>query len=86
MGYEVAMDLAGLGGRIVLACRDIDAGERAASRIRERTGNNDVDCAWLDLLSLDLVRSFAAEMSTRDGGMCALVCNAAGKIDTSLGS
>jgi len=56
------MDLAGLGRRIVLACQDVDAGERAALRIRERTGNNDVGCAWLDLLSLDLVRSFAAEI------------------------
>ena len=74
MGYEAAMDLAGLGRRIVLACQDVDAGERAALRIRERTGNNDVGCAWLDLLSLDLVTSFAVEMSTRDRGVRALVC------------
>ncbi|KAL3765165.1 hypothetical protein ACHAW5_008584 [Stephanodiscus triporus] len=66
LGYVAAMDLVGLGRRIGLACQDIDAGERVASRIRERTGNDDVGCALLDLLSCP----------RGTGGVRALVCNA----------
>lgn len=76
LGYAAALDLASLGGRIVLACRDVDAGERAASRIRESTGNDSVDCARLDLSSLDSVWSFADEMTARGEEVFALVCNA----------
>ena len=76
LGYEAAKDFANCGGKIILACRDGDAGERAAVKIRQSTGNEDVDCMILDLASLDSVRKFATEIKTRNEKIYALICNA----------
>lgn len=86
LGYEAARELArrcaavGAGSeggcRIVLACRDVDAGNSAAERIRTDSGNDDVECLKLDLSSLDSVREFSRVMKDRDEKVCALICNA----------
>lgn len=76
LGYAAAQTLAELGGKIILACRDFDAGERAASTIRKATGNADVQCALLDLSSLESVRTFASALTLKNERIFALVCNA----------
>jgi len=76
LGYEAAKYLARGGGKIILACRNGDAGERAALEIRESTGNKDVNFLKLDLASLSSVRSFATDFKTRNEKVHALVCNA----------
>jgi hypothetical protein len=42
IGYETALALADLGAEVVLLCRNVEQGERAADRIREQTGNRRV--------------------------------------------
>lgn len=76
LGFAAAKYLAEIGGKVLLACRDVDAGERAASTIRKATGNDDVGCAKLDLSSLESVRSFAAEILMKNERIHTLVCNA----------
>jgi NAD(P)-dependent dehydrogenase (short-subunit alcohol dehydrogenase family) len=76
LGYAAAQILAEFGGKILLACRDIDAGERAALAIRSATGNADVRCALLDLSSLESVRTFASALTLKNERIFALVCNA----------
>ncbi|KAL3788552.1 hypothetical protein ACHAW5_009398 [Stephanodiscus triporus] len=73
LGYAAAMDLAGLGRRIVLACRDVDAGERAAAAhtASARATTKSFARGWTCRRWIR-VRSFAAEMSTRDRGVRAL--------------
>jgi len=76
LGFAAAQTLAKLGGKVLLACRDIDAGERAALTIRTVTGNSDVHCALLDLSSLESVRTFASTITLKNERIHALVCNA----------
>ncbi|KAL7525215.1 hypothetical protein ACHAXR_001919 [Thalassiosira sp. AJA248-18] len=76
LGYEAAKDLASCGGKVILACRNNEAAERAALQIRECTGNEEVNSMKLDLSSLDSVRAFATELKARNEKVYALICNA----------
>ncbi|MCW2831775.1 MAG: short-chain dehydrogenase/reductase [Aeromicrobium sp.] len=54
VGEATAQALAAQGHRVVIACRDVSKGERAASRM-----DGEVDVRRLDLADLESVRSFA---------------------------
>jgi len=60
LGAETARALAAAGARVILAARDRTRGEQAAARMRETTGNPDVEFGELHLDSLASVRGFAA--------------------------
>ena len=68
IGFHTAKALAAHGARVVLACRNVEAGEQAAARI---TGDTDVE--QLDLASLASVQDFAGRWS---GPLDLLVNNA----------
>lgn len=84
MGFETAKDLAGRigNGKIILACRNYENGESAASMIRESSGNLNVECMRLDLASSDSIRQFASDLTKRNEDseeqldISALICNA----------
>jgi NAD(P)-dependent dehydrogenase (short-subunit alcohol dehydrogenase family) len=59
IGVETARALAGAGAEVPLAVRNTDAGEHAATEIRESTGNDRVQVKPLDLADLGSVASFA---------------------------
>lgn len=61
VGKATAAALAADGHRVLIACRDVDKGRRAAA---EMTG--DVDVAALDLADLASVRSFAGSVESVD--------------------
>ena len=42
IGKETALDLAGRGARVVMACRDMDRAKAAADDIRQRLDNADL--------------------------------------------
>ena len=67
LGFETAKDLAGRigNGKIILACRNYENGESAASMIRESSGNLNVECMRLDLASSDSIRQFASDLTPR---------------------
>ena len=84
LGFEAAKDLAGRigNGKIILACRNYDSGETAASMIRQFSGNANVECMKLDLASSDSIRQFALDITKRNEDsdeqldISALICNA----------
>lgn len=59
IGKETALDLAKRGGRIYLACRDVNKAETARQEIVEATGNKNVFVRALDLSSFASIRKFA---------------------------
>jgi NAD(P)-dependent dehydrogenase (short-subunit alcohol dehydrogenase family) len=60
LGLVTARELARAGARVVLACRSIDKGEEASTRIVYAVPAADVTAAVLDLADLESVRAFAA--------------------------
>ncbi|XP_010615242.1 retinol dehydrogenase 13 [Fukomys damarensis] len=65
------------GGRVILACRDLEKCEAAAKEIRGETLNHRVDARRLDLASLRSVREFAARIIEEEERVDVLINNAA---------
>jgi dehydrogenase/reductase SDR family protein 13 len=63
IGRATATELAGRGGRVVLACRSEEKTRPVIDDIVSTTGNSDVDFLALDLADLDSVRAAAAAVS-----------------------
>lgn len=63
LGRVTATELARHGARVVLAVRDLGAGERAATAIRRTAPGSEVEVRELDLASLDSVRACAAGLA-----------------------
>ncbi|KAL4629506.1 retinol dehydrogenase 12-like [Arapaima gigas] len=78
IGKETARDMARRGARVVMACRDLTRGEKAAEEIRRSTGNSNVVVKHLDLASLTSVRRFAAHYNEHEERLDVLINNAAG--------
>lgn len=76
IGYETARALARKGASVVMACRNLEKANAAASEIT--LGNQDakLDIIQLDLADLDSVRSFADTFKSRYGQLDLLVNNA----------
>ncbi len=75
LGYQTALALAGAGAEVVMGVRDLDKGQEAAQRIRERIELAKVRVILLDLGDLSSVRHFAAAQ-VEDGPLDLLVNNA----------
>ena len=73
IGFEAAKVLARKGAEVVMACRSVERGEKAADKIRSEVGNAEVSVEELDLASLASVRDFAERF---DGEIDVLVNNA----------
>ena len=76
IGLETAVDLARRGARVLLACRSVERGERAAVEVRKKSGNQDVSFVHLDLSSLDSVRAAAESILNKEARIDILVNNA----------
>ena len=73
IGAETATSLARTGAEVILAVRDVEAGDRVAAQITEATGNKQVLVAPLDLADQASVGSF---VSGWNGPLHVLVNNA----------
>jgi light-dependent protochlorophyllide reductase len=79
LGYACAEAISAAGGwHVVLACRDVERGGRAAREISQATGSANVGAMGLDLASLASVRTFARALASREDlpPLRAVVCNA----------
>lgn len=77
LGYEAATEFSRRGAStVILACRDVTRGAEAAERIRNATGNLNVECIKLNLASLSSVREFADVVKSKYENIDLLVCNA----------
>jgi dehydrogenase/reductase SDR family protein 12 len=63
IGYETALALADLGADVVLLCRSRERGEKAAERIRQRTGSARVALEVLDVSDLAAIREAAPRLA-----------------------
>ena len=76
IGLETAVDLAKRNGRVILACRSVERGEKAAVEVRKRSGNDNVVFRQLDLASLDSVRKFSDKILEEEPRIDILINNA----------
>ncbi|KEF57402.1 uncharacterized protein A1O9_05319 [Exophiala aquamarina CBS 119918] len=79
LGFETAKHLVQLGAaKVILAVRDVQAGENAKAEIEKETGKNNVLEVWaIDLASFVSIKAFAAKAQRSLERIDALVCNAA---------
>jgi NAD(P)-dependent dehydrogenase (short-subunit alcohol dehydrogenase family) len=77
LGFEGTKAFAEHGARVVMACRSVDRGERAAAEIRQSVPDADLDVRECDLADLDSVVAFAEGVSD-DYDAVDVLCNNAG--------
>ena len=75
-GKEIAVQLASLGAELVLACRDLERGEKTAAEIAKRTGAKNCAVMRLDASDQRSVREFARQYRKRVPRLDVLVNNA----------
>jgi NAD(P)-dependent dehydrogenase (short-subunit alcohol dehydrogenase family) len=73
---RLAIDLAGRGAQVVLACRNLKAGEHAACEIIRLTKNIKVHAELLNLADMRSIRDFAKRFEETYGVLDILVNNA----------
>lgn len=76
IGKEVALDLARRQARVILACRSLERGEKAAKEILSRVKGANVVARHLELASLASVREFANGVLREEPRLDILVNNA----------
>jgi NAD(P)-dependent dehydrogenase (short-subunit alcohol dehydrogenase family) len=76
LGLHTALQLAGKGCTVVLACRNPDKAQAARQEILRQFPRADVHCQLLDLSSLKSVREFAADFTARHPRLDLLINNA----------
>lgn len=62
IGKETAIDLAKRKAHVVMACRSVKRGQKAAAEVRRASGNSNVEFRHLDLASFLSVRQFVEEV------------------------
>ena len=77
IGFEATRVFADSGATVVMACRSVERGHRAADRIREAVPDADLDVRECDLASLASVEEFAEGYASDYDDLRAL-CNNAG--------
>ena len=76
LGEETARALASKGAHVVITARDLVKGNAVAARIRESTGNNQIEVEELELDSLASIRAFADRFLARHPKLDILIDNA----------
>ncbi len=78
LGYAAARDFAKRNATVLIACRNMEKGKKAAESIHRATGNQNVQCMELDLASLASVKEFATMIKSHPdySSINTLVCNA----------
>ncbi|XP_077334427.1 retinol dehydrogenase 11-like isoform X7 [Lithobates pipiens] len=76
IGKFVALDFARRNGRVILACRSRERGQKALEEIQRVTGNRNVVLEILDTSSMSSVRAFADRILRNEKRLDILVNNA----------
>jgi WW domain-containing oxidoreductase len=74
IGFEAARSLAAKGANVIMACRNTEKGEIAASEIRQRHKDVQISIGALDLASFDSIKAFVSNLGVDQ--IDALICNA----------
>lgn len=76
LGYESVRAFAQKGARVVLACRNLEKGEKAKDEIFSSTSKGIIDVMKIDLMNLDSVRNFASAFKEKFERLDVLMNNA----------
>lgn len=76
IGKEMAAQVAALGAEVILACRDLAAGERTADEIARRTGAKNCAVMPIDTSSRQSIHEFARQYHARYPRLDVLINNA----------
>src|SRR5690242_9086482 len=76
IGKVTALELARMGARVVMVCRDRARGEAALAEIKQKSGNHQVELMLCDLSSQADTRRFADEYKATHDRLDVLVNNA----------
>jgi NAD(P)-dependent dehydrogenase (short-subunit alcohol dehydrogenase family) len=77
LGKAISLEMAKLGGSMVLACRNQVSGEAVQSEIEAATGNNAIELMVVDLSVQQSVREMAVRFKEKHNRLDVLVNNAA---------
>lgn len=77
IGKAAAIQLAGSGAKVILACRSRERGMQALADIKASAQSADVDLICVDMSSQASIRQFAAEFLSRNDRLDVLIHNAA---------
>ncbi|ELU44048.1 short chain dehydrogenase domain-containing protein [Rhizoctonia solani AG-1 IA] len=78
VGFETARSLAGMGARVILACRSESKGKVAQMKIVESTGNKEIEIEVLDLASFSSIKQFLGRWESRQTKHVDILVNNAG--------
>ena len=76
IGKETAIDLAKRNAKVIIACRNVERGEKAERDIRNLSKNENVHFRLLDLASFASIKKFCAEVLAKESRIDILVNNA----------
>ncbi|KAF7655464.1 hypothetical protein LDENG_00055640 [Lucifuga dentata] len=76
IGKETALDLAMRGARVIMACRNVEKGEKAAASIRAAYANAKVEVRELDLADTYSIRAFSQKFVREVSQLHILINNA----------
>jgi NAD(P)-dependent dehydrogenase (short-subunit alcohol dehydrogenase family) len=76
IGLEIAVQLAGLGAELILACRDPERGKRTADEIEGRTGAKNCTVMRVDTSSQQSIREFVRQYREKHSRLDVLINNA----------
>lgn len=76
LGYYTSRALAQKGGRVIMACRNLERGEEARQRLMKESPLHAPEVWQLDLASLDSVKRFAKKYNDEEGRLDLLINNA----------
>jgi NAD(P)-dependent dehydrogenase (short-subunit alcohol dehydrogenase family) len=76
LGYENSKTLAGLGAKVIMACRNLEKGEQAKKTISSAVNDADLHVMQLDLSRLASVRAFAKAYQAQYDRLDVLINNA----------
>ena len=76
IGKASAEQLASMGARVVMVCRDMEKGGRAKAEVETKSGSKSVELMHADLASLASVRVFAEEFAKNHDSLHILLNNA----------
>ncbi len=76
IGRATALELACMGARLILVCRDRSRGEEAATAIRRQTGNDAIALMLADLSSQRSIRQLASDFLSTGQPLHVLINNA----------
>lgn len=75
LGYEITLDLAEKGATVIMACRNLERGQRAIAKIRKTAPSAKLELMELDLASLDSIKAFAKMFNESHDRLDVLVNN-----------